>query len=46
MRGKTRYLWGKDATGGLKTESHPIINRGEKYLHYAQGWGEGERHVS
>lgn len=23
MRGKTRYLWGKDATGGLKPESRP-----------------------
>lgn len=44
MRGKTRYLWGKDGTRGLKPESHPSNYKyiRKKYFHYAREWGWGE----
>lgn len=41
MRGKTRSLWEKNATGGLKPESHPCNYRyrRKKYFHYVREWG-------
>lgn len=44
FEGKTRHLWGKDATRGLKLESH-LSNykyRRKKYFHYAREWGGAE----
>ena len=42
--GKTRYLWGKGAIGGLKPESHPsnYKYRRKKYFHYVREWGWGK----
>lgn len=47
MRGKTKYLWGKDATGGLKPESHPRNYKyRRKHIFIMHGNGGGERLAS
>lgn len=44
MSRKTRYLWGKDSTGELKSESHPSNYKywRKKCFHYAREWGWGK----